>query len=31
MIIVRLGEKRDEKINNIPQEVSKLIAWGESL
>lgn len=31
MVIVRLGEKRDEKINNVPQEVNRLIAWGESL
>ena len=31
MVIVRLGEKRDEKINNVPEEVNKLIAWGESL
>lgn len=31
MIIVRLGEKRDEKENNIPGEVLKLIAWGKRL
>lgn len=29
MVIVRLGEKRDEKINNVPREVYKLIAWAE--
>lgn len=31
MIIVRLGEKRDEKINNVPIEVNTLIAWAERL
>ncbi len=31
MVIVRLGEKRDEIINNTPQEVNRLIAWGDSL
>ena len=31
MIIVRLGEKRDEKVNNVPIEVERLIAWGKSL
>lgn len=31
MIIVRLGEKRDEKVNNVPGEVEKLIEWGKSL
>ncbi len=28
MIIVRLGEERDDKVNNVPIEVNKLIAWG---
>lgn len=31
IIIVRLGEKRDEKINNVPKEVTALIRWGEDL
>ena len=31
MVIVRLGEKRDEKINNVPIEVNTLIAWAERL
>ncbi|MBX3256835.1 MAG: serine hydrolase [Chitinophagaceae bacterium] len=31
MVIVRLGEERDEKINNIPLEVLKLIQWGKGL
>lgn len=31
MIIVRLGEKRDEKINNVPIEVTRLIAWAEQV
>ena len=31
MVIVRLGEKRDEKINNVPREVYQLIAWAERL
>lgn len=31
MVIVRLGEKRDEKVNNIPLEVLKLIEWGKRL
>lgn len=29
MIIVRLGEKRDEKVNNVPLEVIKLIQWAK--
>lgn len=29
MVVVRLGEKRDEKINNVPAEVYKLIAWAQ--
>lgn len=31
MIIVRLGKERDEKVNNIPLEVLKLIQWGKGL
>lgn len=31
MVIVRLGEKRDEKIGVTPGEVFKLIEWGKSL
>jgi CubicO group peptidase (beta-lactamase class C family) len=31
MVVVRLGEKRDEKINNVPVEVNKLIAWAQAL
>ena len=31
MIIVRLGEERDDKINNVPIEVNKLITWGLSI
>ncbi|HRN55522.1 MAG TPA: serine hydrolase [Agriterribacter sp.] len=31
MVIVRLGKKRDEKINNVPAEVNTLIAWAEQL
>jgi len=31
MVIVRMGEKRDEKVNNIPMEVEKLIAWSKQL
>ncbi|HEX5024677.1 MAG TPA: serine hydrolase [Agriterribacter sp.] len=31
MVIVRLGEERDDKINNVPIEVNKLIAWGLSI
>ncbi len=31
MVIVRLGEKRDEKINDIPMEVPRLIEWGKGL
>ena len=31
MVIVRLGEKRDEKIGVTPAEVFKLIEWGKSL
>lgn len=31
MVIVRLGEKRDEKIGVTPAEVFKLIEWGKGL
>ena len=31
LVIVRLGEKRDEKINNVPNEVLKLVEWGKGL
>lgn len=31
MVIVRLGEKRDEKVNDIPLEVPRLIKWGKGL
>lgn len=31
MVIVRLGEKRDEKIGVTPGEVFKLIEWGKGL
>lgn len=31
MIIVRLGKERDEKVNNIPLEVLRLIQWGKGL
>lgn len=31
MVIVRLGEERDEKINNVPAEVNKLITWAQAL
>ncbi len=31
MVIVRLGEKRDEKVNNIPMEVPRLIDWAKGL
>ena len=31
MVIVRLGEERDEKVNNVPAEVNKLISWGKAL
>ena len=31
MVIVRLGEERDEKINNVPAEVNNLIAWVQAL
>ena len=31
MVIVRLGEERDEKINNVPVEVNKLITWAQAL
>ncbi|MBX3238939.1 MAG: serine hydrolase [Chitinophagaceae bacterium] len=31
MVIVRLGEKRDEKVNDIPLEVFRLIEWGKTL
>ncbi len=31
MVIVRLGEQRDEKVNDIPMEVPRLIEWGKSL
>lgn len=31
MVIVRLGEKRDEKVNDIPLEVFRLIEWGKAL
>jgi CubicO group peptidase (beta-lactamase class C family) len=30
MVIVRLGEERDEKINNVPAEVYKLVAWAQA-
>ncbi len=30
MVIVRLGEERDEKINNVPAEVYKLVAWAHT-
>jgi len=31
MVIVRLGEERDEKINNVPREVNALISWAQAL
>lgn len=31
MVIVRLGKKRDEKINEVPAEVYRLVNWAESL
>lgn len=29
IVIVRMGEKRGEKVNNVPAEVYKLIAWAK--
>lgn len=31
MVIVRLGKERDERVNNTPQEVLKLVEWGKHL
>ncbi|MCC6289408.1 MAG: serine hydrolase [Chitinophagaceae bacterium] len=31
MVIVRLGEKRDEKVGVTPREVLRLIEWGKTL
>ena len=31
MVIVRLGEERDEKINNVPREVNVLTSWAQAL
>lgn len=31
MVIVRLGKERDERVNNTPQEVLKLVEWGKNL